>query len=397
MSGKAEGIAEWQGPALFSYGFRPFFLAGALWAAVSMLLWVGMLTGLVEIPTVLDPVSWHAHEFLFGYLSAAVAGFFLTAIPNWTGRPPVVGIGLAALISLWVIGRLAVLTSAHWSPVIVALVDLAMLASLFGIVVSEIIKGRTWRNLVVLLMLAVLITGNAVFHWEAAMGHYPAGGVGLRIGLSAGVMMIAIIGGRIVPAFTRNWLLTSRDGATPAPFSVFDGVALIAMFFALTCWVIAPDAILTGVGLVAAGVLHLVRLGRWNGHKTAGEPLVWVLHAGYGFVPVGAIVLGAAILSDGSFAVPVAQHVWMAGAIGLMTLAVMTRATLGHTGRDLRAGPWTARIYLMMIASVVTRLMAALLPMQSNELYLISGLCWFGAFGLFVTIYGPMLVTANRG
>lgn len=396
MTGTAEQAAAWRGPALFSYGFRPFFLGGALWAAFSMVLWVGMLSNVVLLPTAFDPVSWHAHEFLFGYLSAAVAGFLLTAVPNWTGRPPIVGLRLGVLFGLWLAGRLTVAFSANLSPALVAVADLAMPVLLFVVIAHEIVKGRTWRNLVVLVMLAVLIGGNLIFHWEANAGHYPAGGMGLRIGLAAGVMMIAVIGGRIVPAFTRNWLASAGSNGVPARFSKFDGLAIIALLLALLGWVFAPNAVATGLGLLIAGGLQAVRLARWAGHKTGKEPLVWVLHAGFAFVPAGAVILGLAILSGQSQAAPTAQHIWMAGAIGLMTLAVMTRATLGHTGRSLHAGRWTAWIYLLMIAAVAMRLMAALFPELGHYLHLMSGLFWVGAFALFVAVYGPLLVGAGK-
>jgi len=361
-----------------------------------MILWVGTLSGGVLLPTVLDPVSWHAHELLFGYLTAAVAGFLLTAVPNWTGRPPLVGLGLACLFGFWLLGRLAVASSAYLPFNLVLLADFAMPVALLIVIAHEIVKGRTWRNLVVLLMLAVLITGNAVFHWEAATDNYPAGGVGLRIGLATGVMMIAVIGGRIVPAFTRNWLSRNGADAVPASFSTFDRAALLALFLTLISWVIVPNATATGFGLLIAGGLHAVRLARWAGHRTGREPLVWVLHAGYALVPIGAIALGAAIVSGESLAIPAAQHIWMAGAIGLMTLAVMTRATLGHTGRTLRADRWTAGIYLLMIAAVGVRLLATLLPGLGYEMYVISGVCWVGAFSLFVIVYGPILLSNPR-
>ena len=203
MASTAEQMRAWTGPAIFSFGFRPFFLGAAVWAAVAMLLWVPMLSGYLSLPTAFDPVSWHAHEFLFGYLSAVVAGFLLTAVPNWTGRLPIVGWPLAGLWSLWLAGRLAVAFSAQLPSGLVALVDLSFLAVFALAIGREIVRGKNWRNLIVLAMLSVLLAGNALFHYEAARGDYAAGGHGLRIGLGAAIMMIAVIGGLRVPAAGR--------------------------------------------------------------------------------------------------------------------------------------------------------------------------------------------------
>jgi uncharacterized protein involved in response to NO len=394
MTTTAEQMRAWTGPAILTYGFRPFFLGGAAWAALAMVLWVPMLAGRLSLPTAFDPVSWHAHEFLFGYLGAVVAGFLLTAVPNWTGRLPIVGWPLGGLFALWLLGRVAVLLSAPLPAGVVAVVDLAFLVTLAAVIAREIVSGSNWRNLIVLAMLIVLILGNALFHWEAARGDYAAQGYGLRLGLVAAIMMIAVIGGRIVPSFTRNWLVRRGHARLPAPpMQRLDKVALLALAAALLLWVGLPHAVMTGVALVLVGGLHLWRLARWSGHQTWPEPLVLVLHAGYAFVPLGALVLGGAILMPQVLGPSVAQHVWMAGAIGLMTLAVMTRATLGHTGRALTADRGTVAIYLLLVAAVVFRLAAAAVPASATLLQSLSGAAWIAAFGGFCVVYGRDLLT----
>jgi len=390
----AERIRAWQGPALLSYGFRPFFLFGALWAALAMALWIPALAGAIALPTHLDPVSWHAHAFLFGYLGAVIAGFLLTAVPNWTGALPVVGWRLGALVLLWAGGRVAVLVSAHLSPAAVALVDLAFPLALGAVLLREIVAGRNWRNLPVLALLAAFTLANAVFHAEAAGGAYAAGGVGLRLGLAAVVLMIAMIGGRIVPSFTRNWLVRAGSAARPAPpMGRFDKVTLLASVAILLLWMALPSSPATGAALAAFAALHLVRLARWQGHRTGAEPLVWVLHAAYAMLPLGALATALAILLPGVLPLAAAQHVWMAGALGLMTLAVMTRATLGHTGRALTAGPGTVAIYAALIGSLALRLAAG--PWPGLPLLEASALVWLGAFGGFAAFYGPMLWRAK--
>ncbi|MFP7570097.1 NnrS family protein [Marivita sp. S2033] len=393
MSSTAELMRAWRGPAILTYGFRPFFFGSAVWATISMALWIPMLSGALTLPTAFDAVSWHAHEFLFGYLAAVIAGFLLTAVPNWTGRLPIVGWPLGGLFLLWVAGRVVVAGSAGLPPLLVALVDMAFALVLGAVLAREIIAGKNWRNLIVLAMLVVFTLGNAVFHWEAAQGGYAAQGVGLRIGVGAGVMMIAVIGGRIVPSFTRNWLVKRNSARLPTPpMQKFDKAALLLLLVALLLWVVVPAHPITGAALVAAGVVHSVRLGRWAGHLTFAEPLVTVLHVGYAFVPLGALIIGVDILWVGTTGAAAAQHLWMAGAFGLMTLAVMTRATLGHTGQALTAKPGTILIYSAMLVAVAARVFAGVWPALASEWHIVAGLAWMLAFGGFAVVYGALLL-----
>ncbi|WP_347309718.1 NnrS family protein [Defluviimonas sp. SAOS-178_SWC] len=393
MTTTAEQMRAWRGPAILSFGFRPFFLGAALWAALAMVLWISALTGAVDLPTRFDPVTWHAHEFLFGYLSAVIAGFLLTAVPNWTGQLPIVGWPLGGLFALWVIGRATVLCSDGLPPVAVAAADLAMPVALTGFLAREIITGRNWRNLIVLVMLGTFTLANAVFHVEGASGAYAAQGYGLRAGLGATLMMIAVIGGRIVPSFTRNWLARQGPGRLPVPpMQRFDKIALLALLVALVAWIAAPDRQATAALLLVAGALHLARLARWAGDRTGAEPLLWILHVGYLFLPLGAVTLAASILVPGVFGGAAAQHLWMAGAAGMMTLAVMTRATLGHTGQELTAGKGTLGLYLMLLTAILARLAAGLWPDQATVLHTLSALGWIAAFGGFALIYGPAIL-----
>ncbi|WP_029059553.1 NnrS family protein [Stappia stellulata] len=398
MTSTAAQMRAWRGSALLSYGFRPFFLGAAVWAALAMGLWLAMLTGRTVLPTAFDPVSWHAHAFLYGYLGAVIAGFMLTAVPNWTGRLPIVGWRLAILALIWLAGRAAVAFSAGLPPLLVAVVDLAFPVVFALAVGREIVAGKNWRNLIVLAMLTVFIVGNAVFHWEAARGDYAAGGAGLRIGLGAALMMIAVIGGRIVPSFTRNWLAKRKSGRLPVPpMQRFDKLALGVLLVSLLLWIATPLSPWAGAALVVAGVLHLGRLARWAGERTFAEPLVTVLHVGYAFLPFGALLLGWAILVGNEPGRTAAQHLWMGGAIGLMTLAVMTRATLGHTGRSLHAGAATLAIYAALVTSVLARVATVPWPGEAMLLYAVSAGLWFAAFAGFAAAYGPSLFRRPPG
>lgn len=390
----AEQIRAWRGPALLTFGFRPFFLGAGIWAMFAMALWTPMLTGAIALPIAFDPVSWHAHEFLFGYLGAVIAGFLLTAIPNWTGRLPIVGWKLAGLFASWVVGRVAIGISAELPVLMVAAADLLFFVIFAAAIAREIISGRNWRNLVVLGMLSVMLIANAIFHWEAANGFYAAQGFGLRLGLGAALMLIALIGGRIVPSFTRNWLAKQQSATLPTPpMQRFDQVALVILGVAFLLWVALPAHFLTGVALLLAGMLHFYRLSRWVGHKTGPEPLLLVLHIGYLFLPLGALATGIEILFPGALGLAGAQHIWMAGGIGVMTLAVMTRATLGHTGHPLVADRRTVAIYLLVLISVIARFLAGLMPGAAMALYAISGIAWIGGFAWFSLLYGRYLMT----
>ncbi|MFP7674481.1 NnrS family protein [Marivita sp. S0852] len=384
----AEQMRAWQGPALFSFGFRPFFLFGAIWVVLAMGLWLVALSGAIDLPSRMDRVSWHAHEFLFGYLGAVLAGFLLTAVPNWTGRLPMVGWRLAALFGLWVAGRIAILFSAALPVAVAPVIDLAFPLVLGGLILREIVAGKNWRNLIVLALLAVFALANALFHYEAVTGGYAAQGVGLRLGVATAVMMICVIGGRIIPSFTRNWLARQDNPARPAPpMQRFDKIVLLFSIPVLLAWVVNPFDVYIGVALVVFAVLHLARQSRWQAHHTLSEPLVWVLHVSYVFIPLGALALGLdQILGNPGTAG--AQHLWMTGAIGAMTLAVMTRATLGHTGQALTASPMTVVIYLCLFGSVLARFWTSLFL----ELSYVSGVLWVLAFAGFAVAYGPSLL-----
>lgn len=393
MTTTTEQMRAWNGPAILTFGFRPFFFGAAVWAVLAMALWVPMLSGHLMLPTTFDPVSWHAHEFLFGYLSAIIAGFLLTAVPNWTGRLPVVGWNLAALFSIWVAGRIAIATSALWPLGVAEVIDLAFPITLGGVILREIFAGKNWRNLVVVALLAVYALANLLFHIDAARGDIAAQGIGLRIGVAAVIMMICVIGGRVVPSFTRNWLAQRKAERLPVPpMQVFDKVVLWATGLALLSWIIAPAHMIAGGALLIIGVLHTVRLLRWQGLQTGAEALLWVLHLGYAFVPLGAILAGLAILRPDIFPAIATQHLWMAGAFGLMTLAMMTRATLGHTGQSLHAGGGTLAIYVFLVGSVLARLAAAIWDGQAMALYMLAGTLWIAAFLGFAIAYGPCLL-----
>lgn len=378
----------YDGPALFLHGFRPFFLGGALWAALATPLWVAALSGGPAPPLALPSFDWHRHEMIFGWLSAVIAGFLLTAVPNWTGRLPVVGRPLMALAGLWLAGRLA-LTFGTEALVLPAAAIAALFPAVFAAFAwREVIAGGNRRNFPVAGLVTLYAAGDAVF-LLGAVGVADLTALGARLGLGAIALLIALIGGRVTPSFTRNWLVKQGPGRLPAEFDRIDKAGMAAVGLAVALWVIAPDVRLTGLALLAAAAATLWRLARWAGWRTFGEPLVTVLHAGYGFLGIGFLAMGIDVFFPGRIA---GLHGLTVGAVGLMTLAIMTRATLGHTGRALTAGRATVAIYALIALAALLRLPAPAAGGGYMGLIHASATAWTLGFGVYLAVYGPMLL-----
>ena len=358
-------------PPLLTAGFRPFFLAAGGWAVLAMAAWLPLLFGEIELPSRFDPLTWHIHEMLFGFVMAAVGGFLLTAIPNWTGRPPVSGTPLMVLVGLWLLGRIVCVFSAAIPLPLVIVTDLAFAVALETVAAGELMAAGNRRNYPLLAPVVVLAVANLLMHLQFTLGW--------RLAISVVIVLISVIGGRIIPAFTRNWL--AARGITPLPpaAGMLDRIALFTLHAGMIGWTFLPEWSPLGALLLLAAVLNLVRLVRWRGIATIEEPLLLVLHVGYLWLVAGIALLGLSLISD---AIPMqaAIHALTAGAMGTMTLAVMTRATLGHTGRVLRADKVTLVIYGLVSASALVRVAAA----------------WVGGFALFVAEYSPMLVAPRR-
>lgn len=377
-------------PAALSVGFRPFFVLAALWSAIAIPLWLLFFTGQSLTPSALPPAAWHVHEMVYGYGAAVVAGFLLTAIANWTGRPPIQGKLLAALVVLWLLGRIAVLASGSLDASIVAAADLVFPLVFLAVAAREILVSRNWRNAPLLIALLLLFAGNLLVHLEA-LGIAATAALGNRLGVAVLLMLITFIGGRIIPLFTRNWLVKRQpDARVPAVFNAVDRLTLAVTALALLSWTAAPDApVTTGTALIA-GLALALRLARWRGLATLREPLLWVLHLGYGWLAFGFLLLGLDTLLP---VIPptAALHALTIGAIGTMTLAVMTRTSLGHTGQPLTAGRGTTIIYILITIAALGRLVAPLCGTAQTTALALAGAAWTGGFLLFLALYAPAL------
>jgi uncharacterized protein involved in response to NO len=382
-------------PPFLRGGFRPFFLLGPAWAIVALVLWLLALRGGLSLPSAFDPLTWHRHEMLFGFVGAVVAGFLLTAIPNWTGRLPIAGLPLGALVGLWAAGRLAVFASASTGPAVAALLDVGFYAVLAGVAGREVLAAKN-RNLPLVGLVLLLGVANGVDH-AAAAGLLADPDIGIRAAISLVVMMISLIGGRVIPSFTRNWMAKHGIGrGLPKQPTRFDMAVLGASAAALLAWTAAPDWPPTGWLLVLAGGAQAARLSRWGGLRSARDPIVLILHVGYGWVPLGLLLLGAGIVGA---PIPrsAAIHALTAGAMATMILAMMSRAILGHTGRALVAGPATVAAYALVTLGAILRVAASLGLLDYGIGIDVAGLAWAGAFLVFLAVYGPILFRPRLG
>src|SRR6516164_4312683 len=350
---------------VLSYGFRPFFFSAALWAAVAMVLWLGLLSGWWTFANGYGAIAWHPHEFLFGYIASVMTGFLLTAIPNWTGRLPLQGMPLLVLLVLWLAGRAAMLATDQIGTSAATLIDCAYLVALTAV-------------------------ANIVFQAEVLIHAGP--NYGLRLAVAAIVALIMVVGGRVTPSFTSNWLTRQGSQTRPAPMGRFDIGAIAIGTIALAAWIAAPDWYGAAALLVVMAIAHAARLSRWAGARTWREPMLFVLHLGYAFVPLGALLLSTSIVWPRIVPASGALHAWTTGAMGIMTLAIMTRATLGHTGRDVLSTPATIAIYGAMLLAGLARIAAPMLPVIYYEALLTAAFGWLLAFGIFLLVYGPMLL-----
>jgi uncharacterized protein involved in response to NO len=349
----------------------------------------------MTLPTSFEPLAWHRHEMLFGFVGAVIAGFLLTAIPNWTGRLPIAGRPLAGLFLLWLTARIAVLFSAYVGPAVAALMDVGFYGVLAAVAAREVLSAKN-RNLPIVGLVLLFGGANGLDHAGAA-GLILDWDAGIRMALALVTVMISLIGGRIIPSFTRNWLAKQgpKDGLPTQP-GRFDLGVIAATVVALAAWVVAPESSIAAFLLLAAGALQAARLARWGGIRAARDPLVLILHVGYFWIPLALFLLAASMLGT---AVPrsAAIHALTAGAMGTMILAVMTRATLGHTGRKLKASPPTVFLYLLVTIGAALRVSAPLGLMDYTLGMQCAAAAWAGAFMIFIAVYGPILFRPRVG
>ncbi|MDZ7827916.1 MAG: NnrS family protein [Halofilum sp. (in: g-proteobacteria)] len=368
---------------LFEAGFRPFFLLAGLAAVVVVVRTVLVLHG-IGLPSG-NPFGWHGHEMLFGYVAAAMAGFLLTAIPNWTGTSPVSGTPLVLAASIWLLARLGLWDGiAEWWAVTA---DLAFLPAVALIAGRPLLHGSSFRRWLPLGILLLFAAVNGLWHAAVALGQPALASRALFFATMVVALQIAVIGGRITPAFTRNYLVARGATVGPRAIDARDGLALAVSAAVALAEFVHPT---TAAALAAvAAILHAARLYGWQGSRAWREPLLLVLHVGYGWLAAGYALRATALIGP-AWSGPWALHGLLVGAIGTMTLAVMSRATLGHTGRPLRAGVILTLAFVAIQTAAVVRLLD---PWIGADAWRVAGVLWMAAFALFLLRCGPMLLT----
>lgn len=392
MQSESITVSTPAGSALWAYPFRPFFLAAASYAVLALAGWLGVL--LLGWPLAGDyaPMQWHSHEMLFGMVAAAIAGFLLTAMCNWTGATPLYGSGLQMLFGLWLAGRIGMWLS-NWLPLeLVAVIDLSFLAAVAVYAGRVIIGSGNYRNLPLVAVVSVLWLTNLLFHagvWSGDAGLVRRVELGTLLLI---VMLIVIIGGRIIPAFTRNWLMRHQKDPQAVKtrawveVSSVTSVALLALLLLAD----APTPV-TAIMAALAGLANLMRLLAWRGWLARRDPLVWILHVGYAWVPLGLLLMA---MSHASLDVTATawQHALGPGAMAVMIVGVMTRVALGHTGRSLALPRGAVVSYALILIAALVRLATALGWMPWKLGIMTTTLAWTGAFLIFLWFYLPILV-----
>lgn len=375
---------------LFRLGFRPFFLLGALFSTLAMLGWMGQLNGWFILPGLSNPIWWHAHEMLFGFGAAIVAGFLLTAVQNWTAHPGVRSWPLALVVGLWALPR-ALLPWLGEGNTWLMVADLVWLPLCAWFLAKPIVLTRQWRNLffVPLLVLLTLLNG-ASWLWR---GDWLITEQLLITTVLLFTTLIAVMGGRVIPFFTAR--ATGTEKATPRLW--LERGALASLWLVLLCWLLQP---LVGIPLlyivplyiVAAG-LHLWRQLRWHPDATLPHPLLWSLHLAYLFIPLGLLAL-AAQAAGWPITLSLASHLLSAGCLGTMILGMIARVSLGHSGRSLQVGRRITMAFALVILSALMRvLIPQLWPTLTLTGWNLSGWSWIAAYGLFVWVYAPILLS----
>ena len=377
---------------LFSGAFRPLFLVAGLYAPLALLLWLGYLFGYMTLPAQsVNPLLWHSHEMIYGFVAAATGGFAFTAVANWTGRTPVQGTPLVSLCLLWMLGRFAMtLLEPGWQAMAM---DLSYLALVIIILVRELHLGQNRRNYIIAAMFSLLFVFNVIYHLEIN-GAMTASGGSMRGAIITVILLVSLIGGRIIPAFSGNWLKARNEkGSLPAAFGRLDRASLICTVLVLASFVLFPYSGISGTVLIIAALLHAARLGRWQTGKIASEPLLLVLHIAYAWIPIGFLLLAAS--SFLSVSPSAGLHALTIGAISTMIMAVAIRAGKGHSGRALTSDAKINLSFILITLTAMTRVSSSLLTW--DWLMPLSGLFWLLAFLVFIMVAVPILVMPPTG
>lgn len=369
--------------ALFNLGFRPFYLLAAALAAASLPVWVAQFFGVLPAAGYVSAVAWHAHEMLFGFAIAVVTGFLFTAVRNWTGLPTPTGKPLAALVALWVAGRIAMLTGPGLAA---AAVDGLFLPAVAWCLWRPLHRARNRNRFFVGILLALAVA-NLAFHLAHLGALHFSPIVFVEGGLGFVMMIVAIMAGRVVPSFTANAIRSARIRNVRG----LDAAALSSLAAAWIAWIAsAPAYVGASIALLAA-VTNAARLWTWDPWCTRAHPILWILHLSYAWIPIGLLLLAMALAGVGGTPA-IALHAVSAGAMGGMIIGMITRTARGHTGMPLRVGRAEVLAYVLVHAGAAARVFVPLLFSVWHAPALIaSAACWSIAFSIYCVIYWPLL------
>ncbi len=373
------------GFTLFRSGFRPFFLFGALFGLSALVYFILLMSGVAQLlPSRWDMVFWHQHEMLFGFAGAIIAGFLLTAVPNWTGHPTPRGAKLALLVLLWLLGRAAVFDSAHLPAILAGAVDVAFFPACIAGILPALVKSHNRRNYFFIVLLVLLTLGNGLTHWGNE-------DTGMLLAKNIIILIMVMMGGRVIPFFTENPL-----GIRIARSPRIERFALISTIAALALEVMGANTHLLGVAFILAAAANFWRFSRWHSIKTLRVPLLWVLHAGYAW-----LIVGMAMKAGHNFGadIPLSAdtHAFTAGGVGTLTLGMMARVSLGHSGRMLAAGRLIVFAFACITLAALLRVFGVwLMPGLAMQWFQSAALFWMLAFGIFLWVYAPILLRPRR-
>lgn len=379
------------GLVLFDYGFRPLFFAALVHAAFVIPAWLA-IRALGVLPLSLMPAQlWHGHEMLFGFVGAAIGGFLLTAVPGWTGTRAVSGPPLIAVTMAWLAGRIAFAFASVVAPAIVVVAELLFLFALILLVAPPLLRARN-RNTPILIVLAAFWLMDAGFLYALHRQDVVLASRILLIALDVVLLLITVIGGRIVPSFTANALRKSGVDAAFVNARWIEIGVIVAMVFVIVADAFPHLQVAVGPIAALAAIAHAIRLARWHTLRTFSEPIVWVLHLAYAWLPIG-LALKAVHLATGAAWAANWLHALGMGVVGTMIVAVITRASLGHTGRPLAVASSVALAYGLLSAAAFVRVFGPVLSAAHREwTILAAGMLWAVAFALIVRVYAPILM-----
>ena len=375
--------------ALFDLAFRPLFLCGSIFSIVAIFIWAGIFSGHLHLNVFGGGLWWHIHEMLFGFVCAIIMGFLLTAVQNWTSQKSISHFPLLTLVLLWLSARLALLFPSVLPSWLISLLDISFLPTAAFFFIHPIIKAKLWRNLIFLPLLIALTLANVAMHYSVHIEDFSIILPASKTAVLVVAMIMSIMGGRVIPMFTANGTGTPKAKEINWLEKGALGSLLLVLIF--NSGLISLPNMMNALLLFTAASFHYIRVIRWRFWTTLRTPLVWSLHLSYSFIPTGLLFFGISQISD-VISTSQAIHTITVGAMGMMILSMISRVTLGHTGRPIQVGRLMTSAFIIFFLATLVRIFGALFTDDNLLIIISSALFWAGAYALFVFKYAPILI-----